>query len=397
MPFRAFLSYRHTERDWALKLVESLSRRGIDDVFFDKQRLDAGHRWDDQLDKALGESQHLIVLWSEAAMDPKGFVDEERRQFEFRFYRPSLNDPAALRKMIYVVLNADAPPAARNIHTINDVRDAAGAYQAGAANVPSSVWTSVVDQVARALTEGDRAIPVGLIVLASTAAGIDGLNFERRAGQVVSLNDALLPLGLTPVSFRERYGNRPEDWRPYGQDRPLLALMNELKDRVNARLAQFADPDLAQMRIRWELPSDAFWTSPATPEATPVEDEVRRWRNQPLVVVIDPLSLYDPDVRQRLDALSDNLTSGLATFMALGTQPVPATHGIVRSLLRGEARRLHQLFWDPELPLVEPRAGGGINVDIDEMQRFVLTAIGNFCKPRVQRPAAPVIETKGLH
>jgi hypothetical protein len=391
MSYRAFLSYRSTDREWALKLLQSLKERGITDLFYDKLRLAAGDNWDRQLQAALRESQHFVVFWSSAANGPDGYVNEERKEFELFYYRPTLHNPATSRRMIFILLDIDGPPSARDIHAIADLRDAA-MYARGAANVPDAVWTRVVDQVANALMEGVSAIPVGLVVLASTRDGMKGVPFDQKVGVVGSLRQALPP-DLDRAGLLERYHARPEDWQPLGQDKSILDLMNELSGRVNTRLGRSPKPDISKLQVRWELPTPAFWTT-----SDAIEDEVRRWRDQPLVVVIDPLSLYDPDVRQRLDALSDNLVSGLATFIVLGTQPVSPTHTLVRSLVRGEARRLHQLLLDPELPLIEPRAGGAINIGVDEMQPLVLTAIGNYARQKIapSTPPAPVIDATGL-
>jgi hypothetical protein len=398
MGYKAFISYRSVDREWADRIYASLVSRKIPptSLFLDKERLAAGEDWEPQLESALNASDHLVVLWSTKAAETDGYVNEERKHFDLFCHRPSLKDPSlAARKIIFVLLNQDPPPGARRTHAISDIRDA-GLYDKGATAVPGPVWDKLIDQIYEAVQERDTALPVGCIVLASTRQRLEDIDPASPFGDLESLGDALAEHGLSRAHFLDRYGDHANKWKPFGQARSIQSMLDALRDRVNETLEQSGDPSCTSLKIRLEFPDDVFWGK----SRELVKQEVQRWRGSLAVVVVDPLSLYDRAVAQRLVLVSETLTTGLATFMALGVTPATSTRTSVRSILAVEAVKLHELLCEPALPLRDPRPLGGVNLDDElEMRRYLVTAIGQYAnslKPTTARPEAKVIDPAGL-
>jgi hypothetical protein len=183
---------------------------------------------------------------------------------------------------------------------------------------------------------------------------------------------------VSKQAFLERYGERAEDWRPFGDDKKIFERLELLGEQINGRLATSAVPEVAGLRIRLRLPNERFWSD----DARLRDQEITAWRNQLLVLVIDPLSLYVRSVATRLALLPRLLTSGLATVMVLGTRPAPPENAFLRELLRSEASTFHQIFCEPELPpLFEPQPMGGVNIsEKEEMQRLLVDTVGGLLR-----------------
>ncbi len=397
MRYKAFISYRASERAWAERLFASLCEKGLrpEQLFLDTARLQAGEPWSAQLNTALDESEHIIVLWSQLAADPDSYVNEERKYFEVYHHLPSTKDPDLPRKMIFVLLNRNPPPTARVLHAITDIHDNA-LFDRGAGAIPDPIWSGVVDKVHEALDKQDPAILVSCVILASTKPRLTALDFDAPLGDLKSLGATIAAYGLTRADFIDRYGEDPCDWRPFGASQSVKVVMKALGEGVNSTLMGSPDPGFSKLRIRWEFPRPAYWSS-SHDEA---KSETLRWRSRPVVVVLDPLSIYDLRVAQRLRLVADTLTSDLLTFMVLGITAAAETRRLVRSILSAEAVRLHQLFCEPGLPLSGPQPVGSANVDDEtDMRRYLVTAIGNYATrltPRAARQEAAIISPRGL-
>jgi hypothetical protein len=144
--------------------------------------------------------------------------------------------------------------------------------------------------------------------------------------------------------------------------------------------------ELATLQIRLELPGEPFWSPSADAWAT----EVARWRNQLVVIVLDPMSLYVQRVVRRLNIVAELLANGLATVMVLGTQKAPPVNAFLRDMLRVEANKLHRILCEPELPLIDPQPLGGVNItDEGEMQRLLVTTVGFLARTAAPPQKAP--------
>jgi len=375
--YKAFISYKSEDREWARKLLSSLTSQGVGEIFLDQDRLIAGFEWDGQLHQAVEQSDHLVVLWSSKASDRDSYVNEERKAFELLCAGPSEKNPkTATRRVIFVQLDADLPQRARRYHAVTDLKDRK-LYETGPEKVPPNVWSRVIDQVRNGLVADDKGSPVGCVVLASTAARWRKFDFDTSLGGVPSLGDAIGHLGLTRPQFEARYGSTPEEWQPFDAGRAVREILEDLRSRVNLTLGGSRNPKIKSLSIRWEYPKPVFWTG----SRAQIEEEGRRWRDKLLIVVIDPLSLYEREVVSRLNTVYDSLGSGFATLMVLGTGPVAPTNALLKDLIQCEARKLHKLFWDLELPLEDSLPLAGVNIDDpDEMHRLLTTTVGRYAK-----------------
>lgn len=72
---KIFVSYKREDREFTLKLAKALTEKGIH-VWIDLQQITAGERWDAEVQKALEQSEILIVILSPASVASQNVMDE---------------------------------------------------------------------------------------------------------------------------------------------------------------------------------------------------------------------------------------------------------------------------------------------------------------------------------
>lgn len=379
MKYTAFISYKSEDRAWALKLKESLAARGIKDVFFDKDRLEVGYQWGPQLKEALAESKHVIFLISANVFKAESYVTVEQSEFLYESYRPAQKDPTLpQRKMIYVLLEG-SPPAGVDLHAVSAIKDdERGLYAKGAAALPNedATWKRVVQQVERAITADENSRPVGCFIFAARRADLEALDFAGQ-GPLGTLNAAIERAGLDKQAFLDRYGNEPQSWKPFGTD-TIEDTLDKLKSAVNDKLKTAKTKELRNLRIDLEPPKDCLWIEDAD-DVDQGEQEIKRWNDQPLIIVIDPLSLYVPRVVTVLNFVTSRvLSGGMATVMVLGPRKAPDLNTFLRKVLQTMTAELHRVF-EPDFPVAQPEPLAGVNIDDEkEMQRMLIRTVATL-------------------
>jgi hypothetical protein len=185
--------------------------------------------------------------------------------------------------------------------------------------------------------------------------------------------------GLTSAQKREQilinklqqyYGAKPTEWRPFDSSMDIATLMDSVQGMVNTNLLKAGR---AQDRFRWQEIGKALWASDDIDE---IEREARRLGAELSVIIIDPLSLYDSAVRERLDYLYRSLTNNKALIMVLAPYALPAPMNQIRKVIKGGANRIFNHFFEPEFQAHAPYAKCGADVcDPLDIKRWLLTAL----------------------
>ena len=76
MSNQVFLSYAHEDIDMAFRLFNDLLDAGLK-PWFDKAALLPGQRWENEIEKAIKQSQYFIALMSTKSLSKRGFVQKE--------------------------------------------------------------------------------------------------------------------------------------------------------------------------------------------------------------------------------------------------------------------------------------------------------------------------------
>ena len=370
---QVFVSYSATDRDWAQLIVEETERRLPADfhLFFDRERLLAGDRWEEKLDHALEGSAHMVVLWSKHAKG-SDWVNRERNTFHALLRRRATREehgrPEAAGRLLIVLLD-DEPHSFTSFQTINTIRDRQ-AYNAPAASCDRRTIGDVAGAIVAAL-RGERQRPLPVAVLTITRAELPHLDIDQRPAfpGAVPLRQLLANLGIaSPEQLLEYYGDSRRSWKPFGEDTIEFIL-----ERVRQDLAN-------EIGFEWEWIDDALCG----------EDErlynlaARRLQTDQAVIVIDPLACAgEQRVRERLSQhLHMWLDNGRATIMVLSIRPTWERPRYLRQMVRQMNAMIVDRYDNPVIPSATCSVFTGDDADIKRLLRTMVRAQSDAKPPR---------------
>ena len=371
--YDAFLSYKSEDRAWADRLRQKLESKGLK-VYQDLQ-LRGGDKWLPQLQDALEASRHLLVLWSVNANQSAGWVAKEMFHFEYKCRQ--LATPEQPRRMIAILLDADKPPI-----TFADLHARADLQQGGARlddvnSPPPRVWDELIVKLYGDLTHLPTHRLVRSVILASTRTYFESTDLSVSHG-FGALDGVLAQLGLkladtaVPAAyapFLARYGQSREEWLPFGADGLTVEnMLNDVELDVNQSLAHANHTPIRLVPV-----DQSFWSD----DVVAVENITRELANSHTLVVIDPLSLYDENVRARVDRLRDCFSSNGVAVVMLGPFGLGARGPAISGHVRAMAQDLYRHFFDPVLPLPVNLSASAANIsDLSQIKRYLLLALG---------------------
>ena len=336
----AFISYSSEDRSWAQRVAQDLAAKGLT-VFVDKPGLVAGADWDEQLHSQLRDSQHLVVLWSGHARD-SDWVNNEFTTFR-SLIRPIAREgpPGTARHIIPIYLEGDYAPLNKYEH-IDFVR-ATAAYPAGAAAIDGGVWQDVMDKLERSLRTAEDARRVPLLVITTTKSNLREINPDKPypppPAHGESLNELIGRLGIgSRDNLLGYYGDEPSDWRPFGSALSVKGILEQLKDAINQRLT-----NEGLQPFRWDYLDRAFWSDD-------LDQVAERLRRETVVVVLDPLSLYDDYVFYaiRQSVLTPVSKNDEASVIVLPPFAMPTSASALRDSIRRLAKDVFDSYYNPD-------------------------------------------------
>jgi len=359
-----FISYSSADRAWAEKLSESLTAKGLT-TYLDDERLQAGEGWLPQLLGALKSSRHLVVLWSNNAAGSQ-WVAKELSRFD-ALVDPDGRSLTGERRLLIVVLEGESA-AYTHVQQIHDIKQA-GLYPGDPA-VSSPVWQRVVERVVSAVGAEEGFVSIPLLLVTTTSARLDA--FDADPEDAPALATLLQELGIDSDALNDRYGETRGDWRPFGSERTIRAILEGLKDKLNAEIAKATGGN--GTRFRWEYVDAEFWSA----DWASAEAVTKRLASGPVQVVVDPLSFYDPLVRTRYgNYVRDILDNGDAFVLVLTPFAPPTASLALRGAIQSLAKRIFQHFYEPPAFSGAAYARCGFNVgDEIEFLGWLTTALG---------------------
>jgi TIR domain-containing protein len=361
-----FVSYSHEDREWAARVVRELQIRLPDlTIFFDHASLRAGELWEQRIQTTLESTDHLLVLWSNAAKQ-SDWVSRELYTFQAAAH------PERGTKHRLVIANLQGCNAAANRYQQVNLSWLLSAYPDVTAP-GAQQWRELAEEIADALDPNKQPIQVPLVVLAATQPELEALSAARWA-QIEA------DFGIPKADLLARYRAARLDWRPFAQQLGVLATFDEVLKQINL--------EMTQHKLSWRVPDASFW---ADRPAAAQEFINRDFSTARLAVLaIDPLSIYEPFVLQRLMMFQDAMASSTTVIMTL--PPFGPPENIVR-LRRALIDRAVPYFDDYFRRRVPARrklmAQCGWNVgDWDDVQRHILAAADNLGEGGINRTSA---------
>ena len=372
MDYDVFVSYTTADRAWAEKVEHDLAAGGLR-VFRDQNRLDAGGKWETQLQTALDASQHLVVVWSNRA-NASSWVQKELARFD---NHAAENDR---RRLICLNLEGGNPAYStfQAIDVLKDAKTAAGqsVYDAGPDAVDPALWMKAIAAVRKSL-ETDGAIRIAVAVLTLDSESVRQLTAEDHA-------EFTQRFGLSTDDVLARYGPRRLDWRPYGGPRTIEHILQQIGADLNAAAAP--------RRFRWEWAPDSLWGSGPERRQAAVSLAAAKLS----AVVIDTVALKTRGVLQRTMLLRDYLKTGTCAWLIV--PPIASDQGLLdyRELVRSWSEPLLNSYFEPPIPRNEPLLPhfSVFCGDDSEIKRLVRIAVGEYLATTLEPQRAPFTQVR---
>jgi TIR domain len=349
--YDVFISYGREDHPYATRLSESLKLLAPGyEPFFDTASVRAGDDWENRIERALESSQHLIVLWSDHAKH-SDWVSREIYTFNSTA-KPKTN---RTRRLIFVNLQG-MNLAMRAFQQVS--RPLLLADYPAIQSVPNETWRDLMRDVEEGLNPLRRPLPVPVVVLTMTEAEL--ADFRSEQWQQISDD-----FGLPQHVISNRYGPTRADWRPFGGNETIAALLETIKTQMaNAFLA---------FRPYWTSPDDTFWSN-ALHARSYVKTEFDT--GEVAVLIVDPVALHRREVYQRLMFFQESLSSSRVVVLMLPHFNAQPEILRLRSAIMNRGTPYFDDYFQPAVP---PRrrlaAQCGWNItDVEDIQRLILAA-----------------------
>jgi hypothetical protein len=275
-------------------------------------------------------------------------------------------DPA--RHLIAVSLEGAFAPLGR-WERIDELRNA---YERGANAVEEEVWTAMREKLLRSVEQADIAKRVPLLVVTTTRDALGRVDPDTplppppRAGESLTSLIERLRLG-SREQLLDSYGSDPGDWRPFGSQSSVKTILGQLQDEINSQLR-----DEGLEPFRWDYLDDEFWSQ--SPEQV-----LGRLKREPAVVVLDPVSLYDDNVKWMTNdfVMPPIRQNENAVMIVLPPFAMPPTATALRDSIKGLAVEVFNSYWNPPVASRSRFARYVIGVgDLVDLKAGLLAGIG---------------------
>jgi hypothetical protein len=363
-----FVSYSSADRPWATQLANDLKALGVA-CFLDTVSIRKGDGWERQILQSLRDSRHLVVIWSSKS-GQSDWVNQELYRFKAEI-DPNGTGQTGGRLLYAINLEGqNATLSAYQQYNLASLQDAyrnspAGTITLGA--VAQQDWTRMVREIADATTTENARMQVYKVVFAMTKATLDA-DPVRPPRSVPQLDDFLAKVGVGSGNLSDRYGAKPDDWKPYGTTETIADVLNDLLHDpiigVNAKLRELNRPE-----IRWV--SVDVVNPPTLPEST-----VRKLSAGACLMVIDPISIFSFDMFRRFVELKPCFANPSAAIVLMTPFKAHPTLSFLRESLIEYIRPNLAWYCEP-IPFQPAYANCSINVSESwEIRRLVLASLG---------------------
>lgn len=338
--YQIFLSYCSEDKDWAKKLANSLREKNVK-IYIDKERLKPGYEWEPQLVNALRRSQHLVCLWSNASKE-SDWVTKEVSHFDVYRSQNAIEEFLENRSLIFLNLEGENKSYSR-MEMINDLKEE-NSYMVAPAECPGHIWFNVMEKILRVINVDDSRVAIPVAIFCTTGDRLLELNPGEEYPFLGRLDELLKKVGIeSQNSLSEFYGKRDNrwDWKPFGKNQTVKCLLESILEEISQDLVE---NNLIEKKFRWEFPIENCWDEEIG-AMEKIEKVVKRLSTQPVVIVVDPLSIYDEQVRLRLELFDTCFNNPNAMLLALTPFPMPSQNEEYRNFLKVRLTRIFQSYY----------------------------------------------------
>jgi hypothetical protein len=394
-----FISYSSHDEPWAEKFfVDFRARFPTMRLFWarDTAAIPPGQPYRPIFEAAAQKATHFIVFWSAAARDSNEVGPEIQAFLQNKQGKPK-SDSGATRTLFYVPLQAGV-----NYGGLVDLQgfpDFWGVYRSRdkaldtgisglAADPERRLWNRMIGAIGHTIFDAENTTPITLALLVMTNANkndIDQFLDRRFYKNAPTLSELLQSVNLTLDEAKSRYGDTAMAWRPFGTDKTIIDLMQDVRELVHRDLGE-ADP------FRWE-PMD-FVEQMQMASDTSARDRLIEGLSARLSVVItDPLSLYNPEVKSTFPLLAEHAKNPQSIILSIAPRELQAAQHLYNSLLSTTTRVLDPHLY-PQIPSRKAFALCGMNVQhVVDIVRLFRSGLGYYYLGKNKEAAHPLLSS----
>ena len=309
-----FISYNSHDEIWARRFFHDItSRFPMIKPFWAREigTIPPGVPARQFFESAARDANNFVVFWSSHARDSNE-VGPEIQSFEQSVLIKPQSATGAPRKLFHISLEKGV-----NYGGLADIQGyshfqnvyKAEANDRGIAGLSAGPerddWSKMVREIANEVLKGLPSQPITLAPIVVTthpekgAHLLDPFLHIKEQGHP-SLSEFLQSVGLSLEQAKERYGSRGLDWRPFGTDKTIIDLAEDVRERVNQNLET---EGRSQFRFHWE-PIDFATEANTVADYAAFQGIVEKLLARPSVVVTDPISLFHPLVKNVFSELA---------------------------------------------------------------------------------------------
>ena len=345
-----FISYASPDRPWAERLYLDLNHRFPTlHIFWDREGIQPGAEYRAVLKKALEESTHFVLLWSDAAKASNEVGPEYESFNHLRQIAPAADVVA--RTIFYIPLQGKHGPLEdeQKKQGFVDLREKK-TYQPAAKDrgisslgdePHASEWSRIVRTIGETIRAQEKKQLVNLLIVAMNSSNLKHIdaNLDVEFLEEPTLSELLNNLGLTLEQVKERYGPTAADWRPFGTPLTISRFLEDLRLEINTELEL---QKLSRYRFQWTGSTGFDFVERAKflkTEAN-LKGELIALTQSPCVIVVDPISLFNTIVQNTFDYLLDYTQNEHWVFLSLYPTEMPPIVSRLYQSLTGRGRKV---------------------------------------------------------
>jgi hypothetical protein len=393
-----FISYNSHDEVWAKRLFVDLRARFPTIKPFwarDAAAIPAGEPFRPIFEGAAKNATNFVVFWSAAAQGSIEVLSEVQAFLQNRDTHPK-SATGDQRKLFYISLETgfDYPtlaglqgfPDFRGVYKANDPdRGIAGL----AADPASESWKRMIRGIGDAVLEGQASQPITLALFVMTRANMHHIDhfLDTPPLDGPTLNEFLQSVDLTLEQAKDRYGDTPFSWRPFGAGPTIIELMEDVRETANQSLG-------ADYRFHW-VPDDFVASHRKAGNAggrTAIRDLVEMLSAGPSVVITDPISLFNPIVKNAFLYLDEYAKKQQSVILSMSPKEQRFAEGLYRSLKENSRPILKPYLEPPLIPLSDAFALCGMNIQhAVDAERLIRSGLGRYYLQKRKAASQPLV------
>ena len=379
-----FISYNSHDEVWAKRLfVDLRSRFPTIKPFWarDVASIPPGEPFRPIFEGAAETATNFVVFWSRHAHDSNE-VTAEIESFKQNRKTNSLSATGDKRRLFYIPLECGVDYG--GFADLQGFPDFRGVYEPAlpdrgiqrlAAAPASENWSRMIRTIGNAVLEGQTSQPVTLALLVITTDPATGTNLldpilDVKVFGEPSLSEFLQSVGLSLADAKARYGGHAFDWRPFGTNKTIIDLAEDVQEMANRNLD-------AKHRFHWR-PIDFVDEARKVPDETGFRRLLDGLSTGPSVVVTDPISLFHPLVQKVFKRLVDYAKRPQSMIISMAPVEAVGAGQLYRSLLSNGSPVLDAHLY-PQIPASDAFAFCGVNIQhIAQVERLIRNGLGHY-------------------